>query len=358
MWMDVSPVMERNRNSSMRQRNGFTLGEMVTATAIVGSLVAIAYPNFMRVKMDTNMELVKQQMRVIGEKMVEIMGKTGQFPEEGNLTQGNETIPEELDITANLSGITNKGYEPIYRLFANGSNYVLIARPRGGFYGISGSACFSTSPAAPIAETSCTDATGLTLLDGYEFNLLGPAHLSALLNHPTLSREEKIMILAYYLERAALYEEYIKNGFQYPSGYRPFASQEGLPSSSLFLTANLLGTYQDLMQGVAKILSDPKKGITIWGGKEYIGRGDFGHGHWDKPWDSDNYKLYEAGNIIVRQVGYEFSDRIDSKAEYAERNSRLNRDLFRNILSTPTLTSAESQWLMNELSDWVVPWWA
>ena len=93
----------------MKYKKAFTLPEMVIAVAIIGTVTAIAVPNYLRLRMETNMEMVKQHMRVIGEKMTEIIGKKGIFPDPNdwpNLTADED----EMSLTANLSAIDQLCY--------------------------------------------------------------------------------------------------------------------------------------------------------------------------------------------------------------------------------------------------------
>ncbi|MBI4387987.1 MAG: type II secretion system protein [Candidatus Omnitrophica bacterium] len=93
-----------------KNKKGFTITEIMITVAIIGTVSAVAIPGFMRIRMDTNMQLVKQHMRVIGEKMQEIYTNKGQFPEENRWPLTGTTDPDEMVITSNLSAIDAKGY--------------------------------------------------------------------------------------------------------------------------------------------------------------------------------------------------------------------------------------------------------
>ena len=60
--------MKRKRNRTCRQwlrtpEEGFTLVEIMIVVAIIGVLVVIGIPNFMRVRMDTNEGMVRADIR-------------------------------------------------------------------------------------------------------------------------------------------------------------------------------------------------------------------------------------------------------------------------------------------------------
>jgi prepilin-type N-terminal cleavage/methylation domain-containing protein len=105
-----------NRSSNTRRQKGFTLGEIVTTVAIVSTITAIAVPNFLRLRTDSDRELIRQHLRRIGEEMVEIMGKKGMFPSQeefkGWVTENPIDVPDEveLELTANLSAIDSKDW--------------------------------------------------------------------------------------------------------------------------------------------------------------------------------------------------------------------------------------------------------
>jgi prepilin-type N-terminal cleavage/methylation domain-containing protein len=130
-------TLKRNKN-----RRGFTLGEVVTTVAIIGTLTAVAVPNYLRIKMEVNMETVRQELKKIQVHMNDLLNRNKQFPQDINSLGNND---EEQAITASLNAIdlkeyTTDGYQPS----TNFSNYQFRTCPRR--IGIGGDKCFTVSP--------------------------------------------------------------------------------------------------------------------------------------------------------------------------------------------------------------------
>lgn len=136
----MMPNQEKAKKRIMRKL-GFTMNEIVMTVAIVSAVTAVAVPNFMRIKMNVNMELVKQHLKAIGESMTEIMGKQGMFPEESQW--GSGTSEEEMSITANLNAIDIKQYTTSgYSIDRNRASYTFTTCPKEGAWSVAGDRCF------------------------------------------------------------------------------------------------------------------------------------------------------------------------------------------------------------------------
>ena len=161
------PIKEKDKNKHMikmkRNKRGFTLGEMVTTVAIIGTITAISVPNYMRVRMQVNMEMVKQHLKTIGTHMNDVYNRDRQFPQ--NINQlGNSG--EEIAITASLFGINRREYTTDgYTTGPNLSTFQLRTCPQAGRWGIAGDRCFVLTPLG-ISEDSVGTGVALNPWDG------------------------------------------------------------------------------------------------------------------------------------------------------------------------------------------------
>src|SRR3972149_9753442 len=114
----------------VRQKSGFTLSEMVVTVAIVSTIAVVSYPNFLHYKMETNAEMVKQHMRVIGEKMVKIYGKKQKFPEPSRWPDQLNQDEDEWVVTANLSAIDQLCWDTTYQTNEAQTSFIACSRPQ------------------------------------------------------------------------------------------------------------------------------------------------------------------------------------------------------------------------------------
>jgi prepilin-type N-terminal cleavage/methylation domain-containing protein len=196
--------MNTTKKNKRNNNKGFTLGEIITTVAIIGTITSLALPNYLRMKMNTNEEMVRQQMRIVGEKMVEIMGKEGLFPDSEewpNLVGGED----ELSLTASLSAIDSLCYtNDEYSTNQSRSTYIFCSRPKTdacGKYAGKKRFCVHFDPimstqfsTGVVGETDMWDGQGAKKLPGVGFS--GNRLLGELLTAEDLTQAEKTDILS------------------------------------------------------------------------------------------------------------------------------------------------------------------
>ncbi len=202
------------------KNRGFTLGEMVTTVAIIGILSAVAVPNFMRIRMEVNMEMVKQALRVAGEKLTEIMGVQKRFPSNAEIGAG-ATGEDEISLTATLSSIDGKGYTRDYTVDETFSFAMIrsdpIRSPGGGISG-AGDKCFLWDPIENVRDIPCWSAQGMNLVSRGampgQFPPFGVMRmenvLQMLLSDPSVSDQRKAELIANTFAVAAYQLDWMK----------------------------------------------------------------------------------------------------------------------------------------------------
>lgn len=228
--------------------HGFTLTEIIVVAAIVGVVSIIAVPNYIRVRMETNMEMVRQHMRVIAEKMVEITGKTGQYPDPANWPFITSFDLDEQVITAQLSAIDNLCYT------TNREDYI-VNQPRNDYVfctqrkpvsecQLAGykrfcvhansemSQYFAPGAVGEFPEFQPSNGNGMTMTGWHSSNFFNPDNFSYFLTDPNLTDQQRVTILSAWLE----YEAY-GGSYNQPYGAIVLASD-----TQLFATAFALYT--------------------------------------------------------------------------------------------------------------------
>ena len=203
-------IKEKDKNKHMikmkRNKRGFTLGEMVTTVAIIGTLTAVSVPNYMRVKMHVNMEMVKQHLKTIGTHMNDLYNQNKQFPQNIN-TLGSSG--EEVAITASLFGINRREYTTDgYTTGPNLSTFQLRTCPQAGRWGIAGDRCFTLTPLGITEDAagSAAAAFGVGASWGNSIPVTTIAGVATLFlsYSANFTNAERIEMMAAYLELNAL----------------------------------------------------------------------------------------------------------------------------------------------------------
>jgi prepilin-type N-terminal cleavage/methylation domain-containing protein len=294
--------MNTTKENKRNNNKGFTLGEIITTVAIIGTITSMALPNYLRMKMNTNEEMVRQQMRIVGEKMVEIMGKEGLFPdsEEWPNLVGSE---DELSLTASLSAIDDLCYTKTdYTTSQSRSTYVFCSQPDTsracGKHAGYRKFCVHYDPI--MSQSFSTGVVGCKDLwqgDGAPMEIKntvgGGWATSHLLANPNLSTEEKVDYLVRALTKDALAMDLWAEGETRDA----YLQGKLYYSTLLYFNPEQESKYRELLPLVYKDLE--KKGIhmvekestlenlRVHGGYDYYNfLGQFG---------LTNAKVYEIG---------------------------------------------------------------
>ena len=222
-----------NIKKKRMENKGFTLGEIVVTVAIVGAITAIAVPNYMRIRMNTNVEMVRQHLRKMGQDLNDYNAKNKQFPQS---LQGLGNSSEEASITANLSAIDLLGYTTDdYRPASGLGNYEFHTCPKPGEFGKAGDKCFILTPLGITEEAAPNQGGGAFGLsyDPWDTSGIGTVVVgsawyaelgTAIYSDSQLSHENKVNLMA------GLFETYAYN----LSGYKEFCLQHANECDSYF----------------------------------------------------------------------------------------------------------------------------
>jgi type II secretory pathway pseudopilin PulG len=208
-----------------KNKKGFTLGEIVTTVAIVGSITAVAVPNYLRVKMEMNMESVRQYLEKFHQEMNGLLNRDGRFPDDVlNLGNGAEDVSLTASLSAiNLKEYTTDGYLPI----ASASSYSFRTCPVEGRFSISGDRCFLVDPLG-VRRVGAFSLSGLStyVAEG----VTASTRVSNILGNPTLSDDEKAKILGQIFEYHAIDADFGKAwGYSYQESIRRNRYGDGAP---------------------------------------------------------------------------------------------------------------------------------
>ena len=184
-----------------RNKLGYTLAEMVTTVAIIGTLTAVTVPNFLRVKMNANFELVKQRLKVMGQEINDLYNRTKKYPNVDEILVG--TSDEELSITASINAIEAKGYELLDLTPPNRSAYLYRIQRMSGMENVALDKCLILDSFGVHELEHCWGTEGLVmqLWFGKPDSFV---KLSSTLSDSLLRESEKVSILSGWLIEQAM----------------------------------------------------------------------------------------------------------------------------------------------------------
>jgi prepilin-type N-terminal cleavage/methylation domain-containing protein len=308
-------------------RAGFTLAEITTTVAVIGVITAIAVPNFMRIKMGVNMEMVKQNLKTIHEVMNDLFNDNRQFPDFSNL--GNSE--EEQAIAANLTAIDLMSDYTItdYRLFANNSSYSFTTCPRN--FQTAGDKCFVLSPSgiSEIAPLVAWDGSNVPM---FSWDSMRPNSIQNFFSDPDLSDEDRLAILTDYLEYSAYQTLERRNYYKYEQydtcrGIRYcYTSDDDLTGIDIFFNGsdeNALSKYNEMIPNLYENLKE--RGIHMYEVSKTSEEYQSSRNSKDA-----SYMFHWYPDISMSQVSFEFDEQPtieEAKAkadEFTQENGRFN----------------------------------
>jgi prepilin-type N-terminal cleavage/methylation domain-containing protein len=262
-------VIEKTKN-----KRGFTLGEMVTTVAIIGTLSAIAVPNYLRIKMEVNMMMVKQELRTIQRHMNDAFNQSQKFPQ--NLTDLGASAEEQF-IMDSLVVLDRKNYlTNDYRVNPSQSNYQFQTCPKQGHIGSSGNQCFTmnsieiTSAALQLGSNDPWDGSNVNTLPWTLTQLKveqsGPFYEWGyyLLNlGAKLTQSQQVQLTGAALERVAYQLNYLMNETtQEDSSNDLSLDKKKLPSTMHVVTKEQEKTIKEILSRVYENLLE--KGVRLY----------------------------------------------------------------------------------------------
>jgi prepilin-type N-terminal cleavage/methylation domain-containing protein len=316
-----------------KNQKGFTLGEMVTTVAIIGTLSAVAVPNYLRIKMEVNMEMVRQELKKMQKNMNDIINQSRQIPQDiSNLG----TSIEESEVTASLSAIDAHDYTTDgYEVQPTRGMYRFTTCPKEKRLGISGDKCFALDSMGVIGfsvprGTPWVGAGvpmmpfGLTQWDlGFNRDLLN-AILGA--NSP-LTEAERIALVASLMEKTAYGVDKTFNDpgklVMYPSTDR---SDKYSPSTLLFIPDDKRPAFQEYLIKAYDSLKE--KGIKM----QFTTRDvEESYRKFAKYPTTKTINYYKARFSEALEVGFKLDQPVMSSTEL---NTRIQdaSDTFRSIV--------------------------
>ncbi len=311
----------------LKSLTGFTLVEIMTTVVIVGVISSIAIPQFMNARMATNMELMRQQMRIIGQKMNDIMTNKGEFPAEADWPLTGTIDPDELAVTASLSAIDDMCYTTDdYRTSANGKGYRFCSAPKLDACGRwAGNKRFCVHMDSKMSALFAPGVVGeVDLWEGEGSSMWFKQALSGgsilddfLADQVRFTNEEKTDMIARSLINEALYGDY-----EILSRYESCAECLTTPFSTFLIFESAdKATYDAILPDIYKRLeaagifieqieitpSEALQKITAYAG---------GYATFDI-----NNQLNGVESPLVIEMSFKLADRVETEEEYMTRRA-------------------------------------
>jgi len=112
-------------------KGGFTLVEIMIAIAVMGALTAVAVPNYMRIRLEVNQEMVENRMKAIADELLEYFNQNRRFPPGSRMSQDADES-DGYSFASHLSSIENKDAEVTYEVGEPPTTFRLFTEMHAG----------------------------------------------------------------------------------------------------------------------------------------------------------------------------------------------------------------------------------
>ena len=340
----------QKKRKNFKWINGFTATEIVTTVAIISIVSSFAIPNFLRLQKNTNMEMVRQNMKAIGEKMTEIFVTKGAFPDKEDFPFTDSLDPDEQCVTASLSAIDSKGYTTLrkdYKITDDRQNYSFTTYPKDPRFG--GKAFTISMGGLEEEELSddlyavTGDLAGNTLApwlapDGTYMEYMGDTTfswpISQLLADSALNQQQKTTLLTQLLELQAYNLDMYAN-MDLSSPYLSSEASQALQNSSystfIVFSGEDAGVYNQLLSSVYQNLLG--KGIQLQIAERSL---EYARDY------QQRYRLHDLdrqlnaiANPMVLEVVFVLNDRVETGREFLSRYSQIGHEWLDYMFAHP-----------------------
>lgn len=135
-----------------KNQKGFTLVEIMIVVAIIGLLAAIAIPNLLRARVNSNEAAARGALRTLSSALESYRGATGAFPDD--LDTLTSTTPPYID--SELGAGEKHGYTFEFTVGDSNQAYALAATPLS--VGVTGSQDFAMDESGVITASAAEGA--------------------------------------------------------------------------------------------------------------------------------------------------------------------------------------------------------
>ncbi len=313
------------------------LTEILLGFVLVAAMLAFAVPNFIKIRMRLNMEVVEQHLRVVGEQMAELMKRDRAFPED--ISQLSRSGKEGI-IRSSLEAIQDKkGYQiEGFQISPAKTSYTLRVCPKKGERGLAGDQCFILDPQG-VRTLNPWDGTGF-VMNLFAKNVKEEAEITSdfsgvltpFLANEHLSNKEKTDLLTNLFEKTAYRLDFKRHQIQ-NAGCPPSETEAcarikltHAPTSTLFyLPRRLNAAYHQLIPEAYRKLR--AKGVYLY--QQEITPKQIAQNNENTQWSLEGELpasyLADRPDMKAMEVGFRLKNPVESDEELRRRSQPIGK---------------------------------